>query len=192
MYGPMGIGALYVRREIHPRIEPIIYGGGQQGNLRSGTLPLPLCVGMGEAARYCIGEEAARNREHVRYLRDLFIEHLMQSPWDIHLNGPELGVRHPGNANLRFERFSAQDILGALQPRLAASTGSACTSGIPEASHVLRAIGLSNEQADASIRFSLGCHTTECDVLNAVKLITQVLERLSQSPDKNFGWHGAT
>lgn len=185
MYGPMGIGALYVRREIHKKIEPVIYGGGQQGNLRSGTLPLPLCVGMGEAANYCNGEEATINREHVRYLRDLFIEHLMQSHWVIQLNGPDLDTRHPGNANLRFEKFSAQDILGALQPRLAASTGSACTTGIPEASHVLRAIGLSNEQAEASVRFSLGRYTTESDVLNAVELITQALDRLFQLQNEN-------
>jgi len=181
MYGPMGIGALYVRREVQSKIEPVIYGGGQQGNLRSGTLPLPLCVGMGEAARYCIGGEAEKNRRHVQHLRNIFVENLMKSHWDVHLNGPDLDDRHPGNANLRFDGFDAQDILGALQPKLAASSGSACTSGIPEPSHVLRAIGLSSEQSGASVRFSLGTLTTENDVLNAVELITQSLERLTSN-----------
>lgn len=187
MSGPMGIGSLYVRRDIHTKIEPIIYGGGQQGNLRSGTLPLPLCVGMGEAAKYCIGDEARENRTHVRHLRDIFVKDLMESRWDIHLNGPSLDDRHPGNVNLRFDNFDAQDILGALQPKLAASSGSACTSGISEPSHVLRAIGLTSEQARSSIRFSLGTRSTESDVHNAVEVITQALERLFQSSDVKCG-----
>ncbi len=187
MYGPMGIGAVYIRRDLQPCIEPVIYGGGQQDNLRSGTLPLPLCVGMGEAAKLCTGDEAASVRKRVRSLRDNFVEQLVQTHWSIQLNGPDLDDRHPGNANVRFEGFDAQDILGALQPKLAASSGSACTSGIPEPSHVLRAIGLNTEQADASVRFSLGRDTTESDVQNAVELITQALERLSQSPGEKYG-----
>jgi cysteine desulfurase len=179
MYGPMGIGALFIRRDLHSCIEPIIYGGGQQDNLRSGTLPLPLCVGMGEAAKLCMDEEAASERGRVRKLRDRFVEILMLSGWKIQLNGPPLDERHPANANLRFEDFNAQDILGALQPNLAASSGSACTSGIPEPSHVLRAIGLTGEAADASIRFSVGRHTTEQDIDAAIELVVTTLERLS-------------
>ncbi len=178
MYGPMGMGALYIRRELQSSIEPIIYGGGQQSNLRSGTLPLPLCVGMGEAAKLCSGDDAANARERVRSLRNHFVERLSQTDWAIQLNGPDLDDRHPGNANVQFIDFDAQDILAALQPRLAASSGSACTSGIPEPSHVLRAIGLTAEQADASIRFSLGWQTTEADVENAVEIIAQVLARV--------------
>ena len=179
MYGPMGIGALYIRRDLQPCIEPTIYGGGQQGNLRSGTLPLPLCVGMGEAAKLCSDDETANERDRVRNLRDRFINNLMQSGRKIHLNGPPLNERHPVNANLRFEGFNAQDILGALQPKIAASSGSACTTGIPEPSHVLRAIGLTPAAADASIRFSIGRYTKETDVQIAVELITKALERLS-------------
>ncbi|HCE24605.1 MAG TPA: aminotransferase, partial [Hyphomonas sp.] len=89
--------------------------------------------------------------------------------------------RHPGNANIRFDGFSAHDILGALQPRIAASTGSACTSGFPEPSHVLTAIGLSNSDSEASIRFSLGRHTTVEDVDIAVDLIGSVLARLPRT-----------
>ena len=87
-------------------------------------------------------------------------------------------VRHPGNANICFEGFVAHDILSTLQPRLAASTGSACTSGIPEPSHVLRAIGLNSDQAESSIRFSLGFGTSDEDVEEAVGLINDTLERL--------------
>ena len=87
------------------------------------------------------------------------------------MNGPSGPARHPGNANIRFTEFSAHDILGALQPHLAASTGSACTSGTPEPSHVLKAIGLSGDEAESSIRFSLGFDTSDEDVEAAVELI---------------------
>ncbi len=100
----------------------------------------------------------------------------MGLPYQVALNGPPSGeMRHPGNANIRFEGFSAQDILGALQPHIAASSGAACTSGIPEPSHVLRAIGLTNNEADASIRFSLGRDTSEEDIDEAAALIGNAL-----------------
>ena len=181
MYGPKGIGALFVRRELHHRIEPIIYGGGQQGNLRSGTVPTALCVGMGAAADLLKGENAAEERQAVRGRRDRFVEGLSELRWPIKTNGPHGSDRHPGNANIRFEGFSAIDILAALQPRLAASTGSACTSGTPEPSHVLRAIGLSAQDAGESIRFSLGRHTTTSDVDEAVSLIAATLSELSRA-----------
>ena len=97
------------------------------------------------------------------------------------LNGPQGQARHPGNANIRFVEFSAYDILSTLQPHLAASTGSACTSGIPEPSHVLRAIDLSGEEAESSIRFSLGFGTADADVEEAVNLITEALARLTRA-----------
>ncbi len=175
MYGPKGIGALFVRRELQDRIEPLIYGGGQQGNLRSGTVPTALCVGMAAAAELLNREE----NEVVRRLRDRFIEGLGQLRWPIKLNGPAGSNRHPGNANMQFKGFSASDILSVLQPRIAASTGSACTSGTPEPSYVLRAIGLSEEEAGASIRFSIGRHTTASDIDEAVSLIAQALLKLS-------------
>ena len=88
--------------------------------------------------------------------------------------------RHPGNANLCFQGFAAHDILGALQPRLAASTGSACSTGIPEPSHVLKAIGLSDINVDSSIRFSFGRRTTDTDVTEAINMIEDVLAKLSK------------
>ena len=179
MYGPKGIGALYIRRELQDSLEPLIYGGGQQNGLRSGTVPTALCVGMGAAAELLSGGEAIQKRSLLRQRRDRFLEKLAGLPWSIRLNGPTGESRHPGNANICFEGFFAQDILQVLQPHLAASTGSACTSGIPEPSHVLKAIGLSPEDAEASIRFSLGFDTTDTDIDDAVNLIDNALVKLS-------------
>src|SRR5690606_36296293 len=141
MYGPQGIGALFVRRELRDRNEPLMYGGVQQSNLRSGTVPVALCVGMGIAAALLTSPAAEEERTALRELRDLFVHKVTNLSWPVFVNGPSGLRRHPGNANLRFEGFDALDILSALQPHLAASTGSACTSGTPEPSHVLRAIG---------------------------------------------------
>ncbi len=181
MYGPKGIGAIYISRELQDQIEPLIYGGGQQNGLRSGTVPVPLCVGMGMAADTFAATEAEEKRAQLCRRRDTFVEMLTRLPWPIALNGPQGQARHPGNANIRFAEFSAYDILSALQPHLAASTGSACTSGIPEPSHVLKAIGLSGEAAESSIRFSLGFGTTDADLEEAVRLITEALTRLTQA-----------
>lgn len=182
MYGPMGIGALYVGRHLQDQIEPLVYGGGQQHGLRSGTVPVPLCVGMGAAAAlFNAGEEARAERESLRRRRNYFVESLKNLCWPIALNGPSGDDRHPGNANMRFGGFLAHEILGALQPYLAASTGSACTSGIPEPSHVLKAIGLAADEAEASIRFSLGRGTTDTDIDEAVRLIDKSLAKLENA-----------
>lgn len=101
--------------------------------------------------------------------------------YDVSLNGPANAHRHPGNANIRFNGFNAHDVLNSLQPRLAASTGSACTSGIPELSHVLKAIGLSDDEAASSIRFSLGQDTTDRCIDEAVTLIHEGLTGLVDS-----------
>jgi len=181
MYGPQGIGALFICRDLHDSIEPLIYGGGQQRNLRSGTLPVALCVGMGSAASLIDTSEASEKRIAMRNRRDNFVRKLLDLPWPIILNGPESSSRHPGNANMRFVGFAAHEILSSLQPHLAASTGAACTSGIPEPSHVLRAIGLSNDEAESSIRFSIGHNTTDAELEEAVSLISATLSKLSMA-----------
>ncbi|WP_421702162.1 cysteine desulfurase family protein [Aliiroseovarius sp.] len=179
MYGPMGIGALYIRRDIQTSIEPLIFGGGQQNHLRSGTLPTPLCVGMGAASTLFGGDLAALERARQARLRDRFVQKLTMLNYPVALNGPPLGgQRHPGNANIRFSGFSAQDILGALQPIVSASTGAACASGIPEPSHVLHAIGLDEQEAGSSIRFSLGRDTNEEIIDEAVFRIHEVLDEV--------------
>jgi len=181
MYGPKGIGALYINRELQGEVEPLVYGGGQQNGIRPGTLPTPLCVGLGSASDYAISAEASSKREELRIRRDRFLNKLLALPWPTKLFGPGTESRHPGNISIGFKDLDAQEILGALQPKLAASTGSACTSGIPEPSHVLKAIGLTTSDAESAIRFSLGFETTDEEVDNAVDLIEQALLRLANS-----------
>lgn len=185
MYGPKGIGALFIRHELQQRVRPIVHGGGQQRHLRSGTLPTPLCVGMGVAAQIA-RSEVGDIVPTLRRRRDRLVNGLSRLRWRTALNGPELANRHPGNASVRFDGFSAGDILAALQPKLAASTGSACTSGIPEPSHVLKAIGLSSAQAEASIRFSVGRFTTDQDIEDAISLIDSTLIKLAESGTKEY------
>lgn len=175
MYGPQGIGALYIRRDVQARIEPIIYGGGQQSDLRSGTVPVPLCVGMAAAAEIMQTDEGPTERKRVAGQRDTFVILLQASAYPVSINGPTGDRRHPGNTNLQFEGLVAHDLLASLQPHLAASTGSACTSGIPEPSHVLRALGLTPAQADASNRFSFGRFTTDAEIQEAAQLVINCL-----------------
>ncbi len=181
MYGPKGIGVAYVRRELQNNLEPLIYGGGQQNDLRSGTVPVPLCVGMGLAAELWGSDEASQYRKELGLKRDSFLEMLVHLGWEIEINGPGNEMRHPGNANVQFVGFSAHEILNALQPHVAASTGSACTSGIAEPSHVLRALGVGFDEVESSIRFSLGFDTTRDDIEEAVAHIQSVLNRLANT-----------
>ena len=177
MYGPQGIGALFIRRGIHDRIEPLFYGGGQQDGLRSGTVPVPLCVGMAAASEIVVAE-GVEERDRIARQRDLFIALLNEAGLNIEVNGPTTDHRHPGNANIRFDGYDARDIIASLQPKLAASTGAACSSGIPEPSHVLRALGLTAEQSEASIRFSFGRFTTDDEVKNAANLVYTAVSNL--------------
>src|SRR5690606_31456620 len=123
-----------------------------------GTLPVALCVGFGAAAGLLVKDAATAERGRLGELRDRFVEKLTELSWPIAVNGPARH-RHPGNANIRFEGVAAEDLLSVLQPRLAASTGSACSSGTPEPSYVLRAIGLTYEEAASSVRFCVGRFT---------------------------------
>lgn len=182
MYAPMGIGALYVRRDLQSEIAPIIHGGGQQNGLRSGTLPTALCVGLGKAARLVADLEGTDARHSLARRRDAFLQNLQALPVELWINGPDdFSQRHPGNINVGFMGIAAPDLLSRMQPRLAASTGSACTSGIPEPSHVLRAIGLSEEAAASSIRFSLGRHTTDEDIKEAIAVIRAAVLELQET-----------
>ena len=178
MYGPQGIGALYIRHDVHDRVEPLLYGGGQQEGLRSGTVPLPLCAGMA-AASEIIFAEGCDERKRIARQRDMFIALLREAGFPIVINGPSSDQRHPGNANVRFDGFDARDIIASLQPKLAASTGAACSSGIPEPSHVLRALGLTAEQSESSIRFSFGRFTTDDEVKKAASLVGNAISNLS-------------
>ena len=177
IYGPQGIGALFVRHTLHERMTPVIHGGGQQNGLRSGTVPVPLSVGMGAAARLFCGPDACSERRRIARQRDRFIALLREGEVAVTLNGPPTSVRHPGNANLRFDGHDGRDLLERLQPRLAASTGAACASGVTEPSHVLRALGRSSEESETSIRFSFGRFTTDAEIELAAELVLDALER---------------
>ena len=185
VYGPKGIGALYVRRDSRIRPKPIIHGGGQEYGLRSGTLPTPLCVGFGEACRIISMEGRSMNAP-LAGMRDYFLKQVLETVPDLKING-SMSARHPGNLNVQFPGLEAQIILNGLQPHVAASTGSACTSGQPEPSHVLRAIGLSNSEAESSIRFSLGRFTTPDEINRAVSLIGYTVHGFQGETLKN-GW----
>lgn len=179
MYGPQGIGALFVSRNLRDQIEPILYGGGQQNGLRSGTIPVALCVGMGAAADLHCESGIIDARHLLRERCERFARKILDLNPAFFLNGPPASSRHPGNASICFRGYSASEMLNVFQPRLAAATGSACASGTPEPSHVLRAIGLSRDDADSSIRFSLGFETTEQDINAATEIVKEAIATLS-------------
>jgi cysteine desulfurase len=161
IYGPKGIGALYVQRRPRVRLLPLIDGGGQERGLRSGTLPTPLCVGLGRAAAIA-GEEMAEEAERLRRLSDGLLRNLARRLSGLRLNG-DAERRLTGSLNLTLSGIPAQALIEAC-PSIAISTGSACTSASVEPSYVLRALGLSDELANASIRLGLGRFTTAAEV----------------------------
>jgi cysteine desulfurase len=186
IYGPGGIGALIVRRDLKDRLDPQIYGGGQQYGLRSGTVPVALCVGFAGAADLLRGEDGAREREHLRSCRDNFLADLLALVPSLELNGPFDAERHPGNVNLLIRGVVAADLLASLQPLIAASSGSACSSGIPEPSYVLRAIGRTGDEADSSIRFSFGRYTTIEESREAARIVAYAILRLRENLESSL------
>jgi cysteine desulfurase len=176
MYGPKGIGALYVRRKPRVRIEPQIHGGGHERGFRSGTLATHQIVGFGEAARLAKLEMAADN-ERIRRLRDRLWRGL-SSMEAVVLNG-DLQRRIPGNLNVSFNYVEGESLIMAVKD-IAVSSGSACTSASLEPSYVLRALGRSDELAHSSIRFTLGRFTTEDEVDYAVKLMQDKVAKLRE------------
>ncbi|UOV08554.1 aminotransferase class V-fold PLP-dependent enzyme [Pseudoxanthomonas sp. F37] len=175
IYGPKGVGALYVGAAARSLMRAQVTGGGQQGGLRAGTLPTPLIVGFGEASRL-MKEERASEVARLADLRKRLWTQLVAHVGGVHLNG-SADYRWVGNLNLRFDDVDADSLLLML-PHLAISTGSACTAGTPEPSKVLRALGLSLEQASQSVRIGLGRMTTPEEVDQAVALISQAAARL--------------
>jgi len=178
IYGPKGIGALYMRRRPRARITAQIDGGGQERGMRSGTLPTPLCVGLGEAAAVAEAEMAGEAKRLLA-LRQRFLAGIWQALRQTRLNGdPE--QRLPGNLNLSFPGIPAPALMEAC-PGLALSTGSACTAAEIEPSFVLRALGLSDELAAASLRIGLGRFTTEDEVDFAVSTLAAAVVELGRA-----------
>ncbi len=176
IYGPKGVGALYIRRRPRVRLMPLIDGGGQERGLRSGTLPTPLCVGLGRAAAIA-GAEMPREAERLRQLRDRLWTSLSRRLPGLRLNG-DPKRRLPGSLNLSVPGISAQELIEAA-PAIAISTGSACTSAAVEPSYVLRALGLSDALANSAIRIGLGRFTTISDVDFAADVLVAAAARLT-------------
>jgi cysteine desulfurase len=175
LYGPKGVGALYIRRRPRVRLVPLIDGGGQERGVRSGTLPTPLCVGFGKACAIAAAEMAGE-ADRLKALRERLRAGLAQRVPGLIVNG-DLDHRLPGSLNVSIPGTTARDLIEACQS-IAISTGSACTSASVEPSYVLRALGLSDERANASIRVGLGRFTTESDVDYAADAIAAAAERL--------------
>ncbi|MBD0391156.1 IscS subfamily cysteine desulfurase [Wolbachia endosymbiont of Pentalonia nigronervosa] len=176
IYGPMGIGALYVRRK-NPRVRlvPLINGGGQERGMRSGTVPTPLAVGFGEAARIA-KEEMAEETTRLQELRDILYHEIKEAFSDIVLNG-DYENRIPGNLNISFPYVEGESIIMAIKD-LAVSSGSACTSASLEPSYVIRALNNGHDLEHSSIRFGLGRFTTKEEIIYAAQLITKNISRL--------------
>ena len=176
IYGPKGVGALYVRRR-DPRVQLIAQmdGGGHENRMRSGTLNVPGIVGFGKACEICMhGMESEGSRLHI--LRDL-LETTVITGGHVQVNGNS-AHRLPHVTNLSFEGATANALIGALQKKVAVSSGSACTSALAEPSYVLRAMGLSDERAGGSLRFSLGRNTTEPEIQFAVEAVIACISAL--------------
>lgn len=169
LYGPKGIGALYVCDNPKARLIPLLHGSGQENNLRSGTLPTHQIVGMGEAYRIAC-EEMPAELARIQGLQSQFWAGLKNLP-GVYLNGHPT-KRVPTVINLRFENKEKEALMAGLET-LAFSTSSSCTAGRLETSHVLRAMGLHNELAHRSLRFSFGRDTTEQEIQKAIKLILE-------------------
>ncbi|WP_444908430.1 IscS subfamily cysteine desulfurase [Microbulbifer sp. JMSA004] len=176
IYGPKGIGALYVRRKPRVRLEAQMHGGGHERGMRSGTLPTHQIVGMGEAFGIA-KEEMAQEAERLRSLRDRFWDQIKDME-EVHING-SAEQRIPGNLNVSFAFVEGESLIMSLRD-LAISSGSACTSASLEPSYVLRALGVNDELAHSSLRFSFGRFTSESDVDTAAAEVRKAVEKLRE------------
>ncbi len=176
MYGPKGMGALYVRRKPRVRLEAQIHGGGHERGMRSGTLATHQIVGMGEAARLA-KQEMSEEAERLLALRQRFWDAISDIE-EVHLNG-DANARLPGSLNVSINYVEGESLIMSLKD-LAVSSGSACTSASLEPSYVLRALGLSDELAHSSLRFSLGRFTTEEEVDYAASQLKTAVEKLRE------------
>ena len=176
MYGPKGVGALYVRRKPRVRLEAQMHGGGHERGMRSGTLATHQAVGFGEAARIA-KEEMGDETQRLIGLRARFWDGLKDMQ-EVHING-DVDRRLPGALNVSFAFVEGESLLMSLKD-LALSSGSACTSASLEPSYVLRALGLNDELAHSSLRFSFGRFTSEADIDHAITQVRRAVEKLRE------------
>jgi len=174
IYGPKGIGAIYIRRKPRVRVKPLFSGGGQERGIRSGTLATQLIVGLGKAAELA-KNEMSQNYSHIKKLSDKFYNAITEIS-HIYLNG-DRAQRIPGNLNFSFAGIEGESMIMAIKD-LAVSSGSACTSSSLEPSYVLHALGVSEDLAHTSIRFGIDKFTTEEEIDYAINLIKAKVEKL--------------
>ncbi|XVN42589.1 MAG: IscS subfamily cysteine desulfurase [Candidatus Rickettsia vulgarisii] len=177
IYGPKGIGALYVRKRPRVRLIPILNGGGQERGMRSGTLPTPLIVGLGAASEIALAD-MEKDNQHVEELFNRFYDKITKEIPEVYLNGDK-EHRYKGNLNLSFAYVEGESMILAIKD-LAVSSGSACTSSSLEPSYVLRAMGVDEELAHTSIRFGIGRFTTIEEIDYAVELIISKINKLRE------------
>lgn len=177
IYGPKGIGALYVRRRPRVRLQAIMFGGGHERGMRSGTLPTPLIVGLGEACALCT-QEMPSETPRILALRKRMEQGIMKQLTHVTING-DTEHRLAGNLNISFAYVEGESLMMAIKD-IAVSSGSACTSASLEPSYVLRALGVNEELAHTSIRFGLGRFTTEDEIDYAVKIVVQAVNNLRE------------
>lgn len=175
IYGPKGVGAMFIRKKPRVRLVPIINGGGQERGMRSGTVPTPLVVGLGKAAEIAKAE-MSEEYSRIKYLSDKLMNRIQEGAKDVFLNGSR-DHRYPGNLNLSFAYIEGESMILAIKD-LAVSSGSACTSSSLEPSYVLKSIGVGDELAHTSIRFGIGRFTTEEEVDYAADLILSKVQKL--------------
>jgi cysteine desulfurase len=181
IYGPKGVGALYVRRRApRVRLEPMIYGGGHERGMRSGTLPVPLIVGFGKACELC-EQEMATEAVRMAKMRDRLQEGIMGAMDEVYLNGHPT-ERLPGNLNISFAYVEGEALLMGVK-EIALSSGSACTSATLEPSYVLRALGVGSDLAHSSIRFGLGRFNTDEEIEYTIdRMLKAVMHLREMSP----------
>jgi cysteine desulfurase len=185
LYGPKGVGAAFVSRRAPARPFPVSHGGGQENGLRPGTLPTPLCVGLG-AACALVEATLARDAEELRRLRDRFLDHLRDAALELDING-DLERRLPGNLNVSFAGVDAEALLMTIRNQVAAASGSACTAQSLDPSYVVQALGFGDMRAERAVRFGFGRMTTAAEVDAAAATVVQAvrtLRRVSYAPEK--------
>jgi cysteine desulfurase len=178
MYGPKGVGALYVRRKPRVRLVPLIDGGGHERGLRSGTLNVPGIVGFGEAAAIATAE-MADEAKRLTALRDRLLKKLQAGVEQVFVNG-SMAHRLPGNLNVSFAYIEGESMLMAINKSVAVSSGSACTSASLEPSYVLRALGVGDDLAHSSLRFGIGRFNTEAEIDQVAELVVRSANRLRE------------
>lgn len=175
IYGPKGVGALYIRRKPKVRLAPLFHGGGQERGIRSGTTPTPLVVGLGKAAEIA-SKNMAVEESMLRDLFNRFYDKIFSNLTDVVLNG-DREQRYPGNINMSFSCIEGESMMGGM-PYVAVSSGSACASESLESSYVLKAVGIKDDMAHASVRFGIGRFTTKEEIDAVADMVIGITNKL--------------